>query len=122
MMDEFKEGQYIVYKNGNSYEIGKIKRVVNDGAFVYYSDGDTASKTPFGCMHEIINDYAIGETNLGGCTTPVRHGHWILIKPADIDHNITVECSVCGAGDTHAEGIKVPYCWKCGTKIDEVSE
>lgn len=52
----------------------------------------------------------------------VRHGHWILIKPADIDHNITVECSVCGAGDTHAEGVKVPYCWKCGTKMDEVSE
>lgn len=50
---------------------------------------------------------------------PIRRGHWVLIRPADIDRNITVQCSVCGAGDTHAEGVRVPYCWHCGTKMEE---
>ena len=64
---KFKEGQLIVYHNGDTYEIGKIKRVFSDGAFVYYSSGETASKTPFTLMHPIANEYVIGETNLGGC-------------------------------------------------------
>lgn len=68
-MAEFHEGQYIIYKNGDRYEIGKIKRITQDGAFVWYSCGDTAAKTPFDCMHPIINDYVIGETGLGGCMT-----------------------------------------------------
>ena len=66
-MPEFKEGQLIVYRNGDTYEIGKIKRVVSDGAFVYYSSGETAAKTPFDLMHPLVNAYVIGETSLGGC-------------------------------------------------------
>ena len=62
----FQEGQYIIYQNGDRYEIGKIKRIVSDGAFVFYSSGDTAAKTPFACMHPIVNEYVIGETSLGG--------------------------------------------------------
>ena len=50
---------------------------------------------------------------------PIRRGYWIEIIPANIDHNITVQCSVCGAGDTHAEGVHVPYCWHCGAKMEE---
>ena len=65
----FREGQYIIYRNGNSYEIGKIKRLTPDGAFVWYSNGDTASKTPYDCMHPIVNEYTIGETGLGGAMT-----------------------------------------------------
>ena len=63
----FKEGQLIVYVNGDSYEIGKIKRIVKDGAFVWYSSGETASKTPFDTMYPLVNEYCIGETSLGGC-------------------------------------------------------
>ena len=66
---DFHVGQYIIYRNGDRYEIGKIKRIVNDGAFVFYSSGDTAAKTPFDCMHPIENEYVIGETGLGGCMT-----------------------------------------------------
>ena len=33
-MEKFKEGEYIIYVNGDRYEIGKIKRIVRDGAFV----------------------------------------------------------------------------------------
>lgn len=63
-MSEFKEGEYIIYNNGDRFEIGKIKRVVSDGAFVWYHEGDTAAKTPFDCMHKIINGYVIKETSL----------------------------------------------------------
>ena len=65
-MSEFSEGDYIIYQNGGRYEIGKIKRVVDDGAFVWYSSGETAAKTSFVDMHKITNDYVIGETSLGG--------------------------------------------------------
>jgi hypothetical protein len=66
-MKQFKEGQLIIYCNGSTYQIGKIKRIVNGGAFVYYSCGETAAKTPFDAMHPIDNEYVIGETGLGGC-------------------------------------------------------
>lgn len=65
-MEKFKEGQLVIYQNGDQYEIGKIKRVVSDGAFVYYSSGETAAKTPFELMHPLVNAYVIGETSLGG--------------------------------------------------------
>lgn len=65
-MSNFKVGEYIVYRNGDRYELGKIKRITDDGAFVYYHEGDTAAKTPFNCMHKLVNEYVIGETSLGG--------------------------------------------------------
>lgn len=68
-MNEFQEGEYIIYVNGDRYEIGKIKRIVRDGAFVWYSSGDTAAKTPFDCMHKLENEYVICETSLGGSMT-----------------------------------------------------
>ena len=45
-MDEYKEGELIIYRNGDRYEIGKIKRLTETGAFVWYSEGDTAAKPP----------------------------------------------------------------------------
>ena len=66
-MTEFRDGQLIIYRNGDKYEIGKIKRIAQDGAFVYYSCGETAAKTPFDLMHPLVNEYVIGETGLGGC-------------------------------------------------------
>ena len=65
-MQDFKEGQLIIYHNGDRYEIGKIKRIVDNGAFVYYSNGETAAKTPFDLMHPLVNAHCIGKTSLGG--------------------------------------------------------
>ena len=65
-MDEYKEGELIIYKNGDSYEIGKIKTLTPSGAFVWYSEGETAAKTPYEAMHKITNGFAIKETTLGG--------------------------------------------------------
>ena len=65
-MVELKEGEYIVYQNGERFEIGKIKRITNDGAFVWYHEGETAAKTPFDCMHKLVNGFTIKATSLGG--------------------------------------------------------
>lgn len=63
---DFKEGELIVYQNGDRFEIGKIKRITEDGAFVWYHEGETAAKTPFDCMHKLVNAYAILDDSLGG--------------------------------------------------------
>ena len=65
-MTDFKVGEYIVYQNGDRYEIGRIKRITDDGAFVWYHEGETAAKTPFDCMHKIVNGNTIKQTLLGG--------------------------------------------------------
>ncbi len=65
-MDEYREGELIIYQNGDRYEIGKIKRLTETGAFVWYSEGDTAAKTPYDCMHKITNAHTIKATALGG--------------------------------------------------------
>lgn len=61
-MTEFKEGQLVLYKGVNGYEIGKIKRIRNDNkAFVWYHSGDTAALTDLDLLQPIINDYCIEE-------------------------------------------------------------
>lgn len=63
---DWKEGELFIYKCGDRYEIGKIKRVCDDGVFAYYHSGETASKTPFDCMHKLTNAYCITKNILGG--------------------------------------------------------
>ena len=63
---DFSVGEYVIYINGDSVELGKIKRVTSTGAYVYYSSGDTAAKTPYECLHKLVNGYTIKETTLGG--------------------------------------------------------
>lgn len=56
---EFKPGETIIYQNGDSFEIGIVKRVYENGdCFVNYHTGDTASRTPKENMHKIKNLYA----------------------------------------------------------------
>lgn len=65
-MADFKRGEYIIYINGDRYEIGRIKSVCDDGCFVAYHEGETGAKTPFDKMHKIINAHCIQKTSLGG--------------------------------------------------------
>ena len=65
-MNNFKEGECIIYVNGDKYELGRIVSLRDDGAFVCYHEGETAAKTPYHCMHKLVNAYAIKETTLGG--------------------------------------------------------
>ena len=67
-----KAGDYVIYQNGDRYELGLIKRMRPDGgAFVYYHEGDTAAGTPKECLHEIANAYTIKETTLCALTKRV---------------------------------------------------
>lgn len=65
-MPDFKVNELIIYQNGNRFEIGKIKRLCDDGAFVYYHTGQTAAKTPYDLMHKLTNAYCITSTCFGG--------------------------------------------------------
>lgn len=67
-MKGFRANQLVVYQNGDSFEIGKVKRLCDDGAhaFVYYHEGDTAEKTHLSNLHPIRNAFVITETSLGG--------------------------------------------------------
>lgn len=70
-MKNFKVGELVVYvskdSKGNIYrvEIGKIKRLCKDGAFVYYHLGDTAAKTNYCDLYTLTNAYTIEKENLG---------------------------------------------------------
>lgn len=72
MNREIKPGDYIIYSRGDSrgsgvMEIGRVKQVLENGdAFVYYSEGETAARTPKECMCLLANAYTIRETGLGG--------------------------------------------------------
>lgn len=66
----FKENELVVFigksPDGEIYtvEVGKIKKLCKDGAFVYYHTGSTAAKTDYKDLYKIKNEYAI--YNLGG--------------------------------------------------------
>lgn len=62
----FSVGEYIIYQNGDSYALGRIKSFTEYGAFVAYHDGETGALTPYENMHKINNGYVIKETTLGG--------------------------------------------------------
>lgn len=65
-MEGYNIGEYIIYVNGDSYEIGRIKSVHDDGCFVAYHEVETGAKTPWDCIHKLRNGYCIKETSLGG--------------------------------------------------------
>ena len=66
MEHNFKEGQLVIYSNGSTYEIGKIKTLKEHGAFVFYHTGETAALTSYADIKPIVNDYCITATRLGG--------------------------------------------------------
>lgn len=65
-MNNFKVGQYVIYHNGDHYELGRIKTLHPDGAFVAYNSGETGAKTPYDLMHPLVNEFVIEKTLLGG--------------------------------------------------------
>ena len=65
-LNGFSVGEYIIYQNGDQYELRRIKSLRPDGAFVAYHEGETGAKTPYDCMHKLVNRYVIEKTSLGG--------------------------------------------------------
>ena len=70
-MKEFKIGELVVFigkdPDGKIYsvEIGKIKKLCKDGAFVNYHTGETAAKTNYSDLYKLKNSYVIEKENLG---------------------------------------------------------
>jgi hypothetical protein len=64
-MEEFKVGEYIIYVNGDRYELGRIKSLREDGAFICYHEGETVAKTPYDLIHKLVNGFTIKDTTLG---------------------------------------------------------
>ena len=62
-------------------------------------------------MIEIIENYPTAEE--------CKHGHWVQVSDWDKNGQAHFDCSVCGAGDVHADDAEVPYCWHCGAVMDE---
>lgn len=71
-MENFKVGELVVFigkdSDGEIYsvEIGKIKKICKDGAFVNYHTGETAAKTNYSDLYKLKNAYVIEKENLGG--------------------------------------------------------
>ena len=59
---DFKPGEYVVYVNGDTYQIGRVKRLNSRGAFVFYHGGDTAASTPLDNLYKLENGYCITES------------------------------------------------------------
>jgi hypothetical protein len=65
---KFKKGEIVLYQNGNIFELGIIKTVVNAGSQeegkiaynyrVWYHTGDTTALTHESDLHKITNAYA----------------------------------------------------------------
>ena len=54
----FLPGEFFVYINGSSWEVGKVKRAADEEGtayFCWYGLGTTAARTPVECMHKLIN-------------------------------------------------------------------
>lgn len=49
---------------------------------------------------------------------PVIYAKWKFIAGPNEDNNLQFMCDNCGAGDVHAAGVTVPYCWRCGARMD----
>ena len=67
-------------------------------------------------IHAILN--TLDETPTVDAVEVV-HGLWIRHGELDEDGNGQYHCSVCSSGENHNPIVDVPYCWKCGAKMDK---
>lgn len=71
-MNGFKVGELVVFIGKDpdneiyTVEIGEIKKLCEDGAFVNYHTGETAAKTNYSDLYKLKNSYVIEKENLGG--------------------------------------------------------
>ena len=61
---DFKDGEYVLYQKGDTYQLGQIKSRLERGAFVWYHEGQTAALTPYEYLHHIENAFVIKQTSL----------------------------------------------------------
>lgn len=64
-MATFKSGELVIYKCGTRVELGKIKSVKGQFAFVWFSEGDTAARCDIADLYHLHNSYMIRDTGFG---------------------------------------------------------
>jgi hypothetical protein len=61
-MNKFKENEVVLYQNGDIFELGVVKKVINRHShydyFVWYHIGNTTACTNERLLKKIINNYA----------------------------------------------------------------
>ena len=74
-----------------------------------------ASNNDAECFKQIISE-------LPSVSPQQRTGRWILADEQNeedvANDNYRFICSECQCSDIHSKGTKVPYCWKCGTRME----
>lgn len=103
-MEEFEVGEYIIYVNGDRYELGRIKRLTEGGAFICYHEGETAAKTPFDLMHKLINGFTIKDTTIGGETFKESEDKDLRMKQMSVLDKIKTEIEDTGAYEQEVNG------------------
>ena len=94
------------------------RQSVIDAIKVAYFNRDIQSAKDDQCIVDAMTDWAIRQVRQVPTAEERKTGHWILdIHSCDDNGNGFYTCSVCGAGDTHALTMYVPYCWKCGARM-----
>lgn len=59
-MMQFKEGQLVVFKGPDGYEIGKIKKIKDETLYyVWFSSGDRTTLTDSSLISPLLNDYCL---------------------------------------------------------------
>lgn len=101
-----------------------------------YIDADTVVSMPFlddsygiekHTMETDTIENLLDRFTKEGCPEPadvvqVVHAHWIQTSAEDDNGNAYYSCSNCGRGESHNPIVEVPYCWKCGAKMDAHGE
>ena len=92
-----------------------IERATNPYGDSWASTGESTSD-----FVDYINEEPTAEVK------PIVYGEWILAdkqsKEDTENDNYRFICSKCQCSDIHAKGMKVPYCWSCGTTMKKESE
>lgn len=118
---EFKEGDPVVYRNGDSFELGVVKRKMRDGVWaVWYSGGDTAAATPEGSLAP-LSDQAVE------CLARHAAGSGAMAGPADVvaaNPSLPVCSMGCGMrAPVRLTGAHVGLCWSYGDGVwDDASD
>lgn len=121
-MTVFKENELFIYKNVDSYELGKVKRPNNTGTgyFCWYHTGSTCANTPVECMHKLTNSYVIKET-LFNSLDDRKQSRWYGEYDGYADGNPVYDIWSCGeCGHVFEEWDEEPdwnYCPMCGAKM-----